>query len=69
MTQETPPIDKALKIKTSVDLIFPLQTEITIEIAKIPSYISPVNGSAGGAGAGSPIGGGGVAVILIVMNS
>ena len=40
MTQETPPIDKALKIKTSVDLIFPLQTEITIEIAKIPSYIS-----------------------------
>ena len=35
MTQETPPIDKALKIKTSVDLIFPLQTEITIEIAKI----------------------------------
>lgn len=40
MPQETSPVTKELKVKTSVDLIFPLQTEITIEISKIPSYIS-----------------------------
>jgi hypothetical protein len=40
MAQETNPINRDLTIKNSVDLIFPLQTEITIEIAKLPSYIT-----------------------------
>jgi hypothetical protein len=40
MAQEITPINRDLTIKNSVDLIFPLQTEITIEIAKLPSYIA-----------------------------